>query len=133
VPRPQSVTFLVLVALGLSAFNLLGAVSAGQRYTVLSQLPLSLPAAYLLASSAVWAVVFGALAVGLWRLREWARRGMLAAATLYVAVGWAERLLFARSDYARESLPFLLMFQAAWLLLVWGILLRRGARQSFSA
>jgi hypothetical protein len=133
VPRPSSVTLLALLVLLLSVFNLLGAISAAQRYTVLSQLPLSLPAAYLLLKSLVWAVVFAALAVGLWRLREWARRGTLAAASLYVALGWAERLLFAQSDYARTSLPFFLVFQSLWLLWVWVTLLRRSARQRFSA
>ncbi len=117
----------------LAVFQGLGALAALQRYTVLSQLPLSLPAAYLVVSSALWAVVGGALAVGLWRLREWARRGTLAAGTLYVAVSWLERLLVAQSDYAQVSAPFFLAFQALWLLLLWLTLLRRGVRQSFSA
>ena len=30
-------------------------------------------------------------------------------------LGWAERLLFAQSDYARTSLPFFLVFQSLWL------------------
>ena len=117
----------------LGAYNLLGAVSSAQRYTVLNTLPLSLPPAYLIAAGAVWAVVFGALTVGLWRLRDWARRGTLAAAALYVAVNWVERLAFARSDFARESVPFFVGLHAAWLVLVAWILLRRRARQSFTA
>jgi hypothetical protein len=121
------------VVLILAAYNLLGAVSSGQRYTVLGALPLSLPAAYLIAAGAVWAVVFGALGAGLWRLREWARRGTLAAATAYVALNWVERLVFARSDYARDSAPYFLVLHAGWLLLVALILLRRQARQTFSA
>ncbi len=117
----------------LAGYNLLGAVASVQRYTVLSSLPLSLPPACLLAAKAAWAVALGALAWGLWQQREWARRGTLAALTVYVAVGWAERLLLARSDYARVSLPFFLALHAAWLLLVWVTLLRRKVRQGFSA
>ena len=132
-PRPRSVTLIALAVLGLAAYNLLGALSAIQRYTVLSALPLSLPAAYLIASSAVWTVALGTLAVGLWRQKEWARRGTLLALALYVALGWVERLLLARSDYAAVSAPFVLVFQTAWLLLAWLALLRRSARQSFSA
>jgi hypothetical protein len=133
VPRPRAVTSLALLVLLLAVFQALGALAALQRYTVLSQLPLSVPAAYLVASSALWAVVLGALAVGLWRLRAWARRGTLAAGTLYVAVGVLERLLLAQSDYAQVSAPFFLAFQAVWLLLLWLTLLRRGVRRSFSA
>jgi hypothetical protein len=117
----------------LAAYNLLGAVASAQRYTVLNELPLSLPAAYLIAAAGVWAVAFGALAMGLWRLREWARRGTLAAAGLYVALGWVERLVLARSDYARESAPFFLALHALGLLLVAVILLRPEVRQRFSA
>jgi hypothetical protein len=133
VPRPRSVTLVALAVLGLAAYNLLGALSAIQRYTVLSALPLGLPAAYLLASSAVWAALLGTLVAGLWRLKEWARRGTLLALTLYVALGWLERLLLARSEFAEVSAPFVVAFQGAWLLLVWLALLRRSARQSFSA
>ena len=117
----------------LAAYNLLGAVASAQRYTVLSALPLSLPAAYLIAAGAAWAVVWGALAVGLWRLRAWARWGMLAAAALYVALGAVERLVFARADYARESAPYFLALHAAWLAWVAWTLLRPKARQSFTA
>jgi hypothetical protein len=133
VPRPRSVTFVALAVLALAAYNLLGAVAALQRYTVLSALPLGLPAAYLIGSSAAWAFALAPLGVGLWRLKEWARRGVLAALTVYVALGWGERLLLARSDYAQVSAPFFLVFQAAWLLLVWLVLLRRRTRQHFSA
>jgi uncharacterized membrane protein (DUF2068 family) len=117
----------------LSAYNLLGAISSWQRYTVLRALPLSLPPAYLIAAGAVWALAFGALAVGLWRLRRWAQWGTLAALGLYLSLGWVERLVFARSDYALESVPFYMGVQAAWLALVAFTLYRRRARQSFSA
>jgi hypothetical protein len=124
---------LAALVLILAAYNLLGAVTSWQRYTVLRELPLDLPAAYLLAAGAVWAGVWGALAAGLWRLRAWAWRGTLAAAVLYSALSWGERLAFARTDYARSSAPFFLALHAVWLLLVALTLLRTKARRSFSA
>ena len=117
----------------LSAYNLLGAISSWQRYTVLRALPLSLPPAYLIAAGAVWALAFGALAVGLWRLRRWAQWGTLAALGAYLGLGWVERLVFARSDYAAVSAPFFLAVQAGGLALAAFILYRRRARQCFSA
>jgi hypothetical protein len=133
VPRPRSVTLLALAVLSLAAYNLLGAFAAGQRLALLAELPLDLPAAYLVASAAAWAAAFGSLGVGLWRLREWARRGTLVAAVLYVALSWVERLAFARTDYARASAPFFLALHAAWLLWVGLTLLRPRARRRFSA
>lgn len=132
-PRPRSVSLVALALAGLAGYNLLGTLAALQRYTVLSDLPLNLLPTYLAGSSAAWALVLGTLAVGLWRLKTWARRGTLAAATVYVAVGWGERWLLARSEYAEVSAPFFVAFQAAWLVVVWLVLLRRRARQSFSA
>jgi hypothetical protein len=130
--RPTSVTLLALAVLSLAAFHLLGVVSGGQRYTFLSTLPLSLPPAYVVIGNAVWGTVFGVMAVGLWRLRHWGRVGTLIAFSLYVAHAWLERLLFARSDYARVTAPYALALDLLGLGLVWGVLLRRTVRQQFS-
>ncbi|MGH2521257.1 MAG: hypothetical protein ACRDH2_02035 [Anaerolineales bacterium] len=130
-PRPTSVTLLALALFGLTAFNLLGAVSGVQRYGFLSRLPLGLLPAYLIGSSAVWAVVFGVLAAGLWGLRGWGRVGTLITFTLYVAQGWFDRLVLSRSDFAHTTIPYALLLSLIELALVWGILLRRKVRQSF--
>jgi hypothetical protein len=131
-PRPTSVTILALAVLCLSLFNLLGAVSGIQRYPFLSRLPLSLPLAYRIGSSAVWSITFGLMAFGLWRLKHWGRVGTLAAFSLFVAQAWLDRLLFSRSDYARTTLPFALLLTLISLAIVWGTLLRPKVRQSFN-
>lgn len=131
-PRPLSVTLLALLALSLAAINLLGVISSVRRYTVLSQLPLSLPVGVLAASAAVWTVAFGAMAVGLWWLKPWARRGSLVAFTAYLAQIWIERLVFGQSDYLRVSSLYYAVLHVLILALVWGILLRRPVRRAFS-
>jgi hypothetical protein len=131
-PRPHTVTLLALLVLSLAAINLLGLISSIRRYTVLSHLPLSLPAGVLAASAAVWAVVFSLLAVGLWRLKDWARRGTLLAVPAYLAQIWIERLVFAQSDYVRVSIPFYAGLHLLTLAVMWGILLRRPVRRAFS-
>lgn len=131
-PRPHTVTLLALLVSCLAAINLLGVISSVRRYTVLSRLPLSLPAGALVASAAVWAVAFGLLAVGLWRLKQWARRGTLVAFTVYLAQIWVERLVFGQSDYLRVTTPFYAMLHVLTLAVVWGILLRRPVRRAFS-
>lgn len=104
--------------LSLSAFNLLRAVSAYRQWKFLGELPLSVPPAYLLATGAVWAVVLSALAAGLWRRQGWARLGLLAAFPLYVAQGWFERLVLARSDYSRATFGWSLLLDVVSLMVV---------------
>lgn len=131
-PRPTSVTILALAVLCIAAYHALGAAAAIQGYTVLQQLPLALPPAYLLGRGVVWAAVFAALAGGLWWMKHWARLGTPIALTVYVAAGWVERLGFAQSDYAQVSAPCFAALQVLGLALVWGLLLRRPTRQSFT-
>ena len=131
--RPRRVTLLALAYIALALFNLLGAVSGVQRYTVLRDLPLAVPPAYLIVSSAAWAMIFAVFGNGLWRLREWARRAAPLALALYLAQGWFDQLVLARSDYARLSFPFHLALHLAVLALVSGVLWWKGTRRAFSA
>jgi hypothetical protein len=131
-PRPRTVTFLAILVLCIAAFNALGVISGIRRYTVLSRLPLSLPPVVPIASSAVWAVVFALLAFGLWRLKRWARRGTLAAVTLYLAQFWIERLAFGQTDYIQTTIWYYVGLDAVILLVVWGGLLRSKVRRAFA-
>jgi hypothetical protein len=130
--RPRSVTLVALALAGLAAVNLLGVVTGVQRYTVLRDLPLSVPPTYLVLSSAVWAVVFGPLALGLWRCKHWARLGAPLALALYLAVVWVERLVLGRSDFVRATVPYYLTLHLLSLVVVSVTLLRRKARQAFT-
>ncbi len=130
--RPRSVTLLALGVLSIAAFSALGLVSGLRRYTILSSLPLELPPAVPIASSAIWAVVLGPLAFGLWRLKPWARPGTLAAVTLYLAQFWFERLVFGQSEYIRVTIWFYVGLDAVILLFTWGTLLRPKVRRAFS-
>jgi hypothetical protein len=131
-PRPRSVTLLALLVLSMAALNLLGLISGVRRYTLLSRLPLSLPPALPIVSSGLWAAVFGLVALGLWRLKHWARWGTLAAVTLYIAQFWIERLLFGQSDYIRTTIWFYVGLHVVVLILVLGCLSRNKVRQAFS-
>jgi uncharacterized membrane protein (DUF2068 family) len=85
-----------------------------------------------LASAAVWTLAFGLLAVGLWRLKRWARWGTLAAVTLYLAQTWLEQWVFGQSDYLRTTAWFYVGLDVVLLLYVWGSLLQPGIRHSFT-
>jgi len=117
----------------MAVFNLVSVIGVVQAYTVLAGLGLSLPPWLLAAASGIWTIVFGVITIGLWRLKQWARLGTLAAVTVYLAQIWAERLFFGRSDYARVSTPFYSVMYLLLLALVWGILWRGRVRRAFSA
>ena len=133
VPRPFSVTLLALAVFCLAAFNLLGVVSGIQQFAFWRSLPLSVSPVYLILARAFWAATFSAAGVGLWRLRHWGWTLALAASSVYAAHGWFERLVLARSEFARVTLPWALGVTAVSLALVWGILWRAKVRRSFSA
>jgi hypothetical protein len=104
--RSLSLRLLAVALLGLAAYNALGVVSGAWQYAYLRQLPLDVPAAYLLAGHGVWALAWGALALGLWRRWSWARWGTMAAAVLYLGHGWLNRLVWGNSDYALQTAPW---------------------------
>lgn len=120
---PRSVLGLAWAALGLAAFNLLGVFDGLSRYAFLSQLPLSVPLAYLIASHAVWAAAWAALAVGLWRRQTWARWGILIGSIVYVAQGWLNRWMGSRSDYVTATAPWALGLSVLGVGLAWWIIL----------
>ena len=84
------------------------------------QLSLILPLE--LALALAWALIFAWLAVNLWRGAQ--TRRLWQALALYVVVSVLRLLLFARADYDRGRLPFLLLT----LLLAAFLLLRRRTR-----
>ncbi len=75
-----------------------------------------------LALTLAWALIFAWLAVTLWRGAQTRRLGQ--ALAIYAFVSVMRLLLFARADYDRDRLPFLLLT----LLLAAFLLLRRRTR-----
>ncbi|MGQ0601121.1 MAG: hypothetical protein ACT4QE_05420 [Anaerolineales bacterium] len=97
--RPRSLTFVCIILLGLSLFNLLGAASVYQRWDFLSRQSLAISPLYFAIGDGMWTAAFGALTFGLWRRAGWARTATLFAYGLYLAHGWLNRLLFAQADF----------------------------------
>jgi hypothetical protein len=115
---------LALVVLSLAVFNAGRAVVAFRQAGLMSELGLSGALVALVITGAVWAIGFGAAAIGLYRLKRWARRWLLVAVILYQANLWWIRLTFERSSFEPLTRPAdaalsILSVAVVWALLWW--------------
>ena len=120
--RPRIVTILAAVVFLLGLVQCIRAVTLFQQRNSPVELELSIPLPYAILAASFWGTVLVAASAGLWQLRRWGAWLTLAAVTGSQAQGWFDRLVFARSDYARISAGFDAGVSAAVLLLTWGIL-----------
>jgi hypothetical protein len=116
------VILLTALLLILGVANIGRAMLALRYSTRLPNLPLTVSLDYLAAMGGFWGITFISCAIGLSLFREWGRRSTLAAVTLYQVNVWANRLLFAVSEYARQTVPRDLVLTATFLLLFWTLL-----------
>lgn len=125
--RPLLVTWLSLGVLTLAVFTL-GGWLAG---LTLPELPYSVPKAYLLGRNALWAA-WGGLTALLVFLGRQSGVGLLRVGGL-VGLGWywADRLLFARSDFTRNRWPLAAVLTALAVTTVAAILSRPNVREYF--
>jgi len=120
---PEIAVILLIALLLILGIASLGRAVLALRYsTSLPDLPLTISLEYMAAMAGFWGVTFIICAIGLSLFREWARRSTLAAVTLYQVNLWANRLLFAVSEYARQTVPRDLVLTTSLLLLFWTLL-----------
>lgn len=131
--RPFVITLLAFAMLSLAAFNAWRAVLAIQiqQLDFLRDFHLSGPQTALTLTGILWVFGFGAPAVGLFRLRRWARRWTLAAIVLYQANLWLIRLAFERSSTEPPTRPADAAISILSILLVWAILWWPRVRRAF--
>lgn len=116
--RPKLVTTLTLGVLTLATLYL---VRFGLGLT-LPKLPLSVPAWYIPLTGAFWGVGALVVAYGLFTGRAWAPGAARWGAVAFAVWYWADRLIFARSDYAQRTIPASTVITVLGLAGVWVIL-----------
>jgi len=129
--RPFSVTLLAAAVLLLALFNLLRFAQALKDAYLMIDLQLAAPLALIFSTGAVWTIGFGALSIGLYRLKHWARIGTLIAIVLYHINVWLIRLAFSRSSDEWLTRSADAAISALSILVVWGILLLPRVRRVF--
>lgn len=126
--RPASVTWLCVVVLIITAVFLAG-FAAGLSLPVL---PLSVPNRYLVLRNGIWGLGGIATVLTLFTGSAWAPALARGWAGMLVLWYWSERLLFARSAYARQSWPAALGFTAIGLMWLLWVLNRPKIRSYFT-
>ena len=129
--RPRSVTFFALAVLYLGIVNLARAWLALNGSSFERALPLKMPLIYLGIGGLLWGCVFVVAAFGVWRLRAWARRGMLGAIIAYQLHIWANHFIFDTSLYARQVWPFEAGLSMIWIAVAWGFLFLPGIKRLY--
>jgi peptidoglycan/LPS O-acetylase OafA/YrhL len=80
----------VLTFTGLQAIKLWATISS---WNYLNSLPLSVSPVYLGVNAAVWMIIGGVLAFGLWRVRSWALPATRWAIIVYFLEVWLDRVV----------------------------------------
>ena len=99
--------------------NILRAVLALQQ-SMLLDVPVAEPPAYLFVMSLAWAAAFGACVFGLARSRGWAARVTIAVIVLYQANLWLNHFVFARSPEASARAGFAALLSVLSIVLITG-------------
>jgi hypothetical protein len=88
----------------------------------LTELGLDIPPQVIALANGVWALLLLACAIGLWRLRPWARRATGVAVPLHELTFLVMQAVFARSESAQRGWPIMLLWSGATILITWVLL-----------
>jgi hypothetical protein len=130
--RPFRITLIALGMLSLAAFNAWRAILVVRQLEYLRGLSLEGPALVLALTGLGWAAGFGVAAIGLYRLRRWARLWTMAAIVLYQANLWLVRLVFEKSPDEPVTRPADAALAVLSIAVVWGVLSWPSMRRMFA-
>lgn len=129
--RPPSVTWLTVGVLSFTVVFVTRLLLAIRQWAFLSQLPLTVPPAYLALSGFVWSMVGALTAWGLWFGKLWAKRGMQIAASAFALYYWTDHLFLVSDPLKGTNWPFTLGITILTTMLIFWTLSRPRARAFF--
>lgn len=116
---------MILLVAALAAANLIGLVGALEAAPVVGSLDLPFPVAAPVIFAGAWAVIFGAVWVGLLVKRPPAQRWAVPLVTIYAISRLFALVFLARAEYDWGRLPFQIALTLIALLPLWWIALRK--------
>jgi hypothetical protein len=105
-------------------------IQALMQMGFLAELDLSISPSLVVLVNGAWALALLACAVGLWRLRPWARRATGVAVPLHELTFLALQAAFAQQSVA--SAPITLVWSGVTILVVWVLLSLPGTKRAFT-
>lgn len=129
--RPTLITLIAFAVLSLAAYNAGRAAVAIQATELLLSLGLVAPQRALVVTGVLWALGWGVAAVGLFRLRRWARSWTPAAMVLYQANLWLVRLTLEKSPNEPLTRPADAAVSILSIAVVWAVLRWSRVRRAF--
>lgn len=131
--RPRRVTILAGGVFTLGLVNGWRAGSLAAQYPWLSSLPITLDPRLRFMMAALWALVFLAVAVALWRGRTRGRTAVPLALTVYALYRWLLLAFYVVSPVARARWPALLAAHGAGLVFSLWVVHSAAGRAFFRA
>ena len=129
--RPWFLWGLSLIVLMTGVYNLLLALDQAINAGDYRALGVSYPPLLRSALALVWGIGFAAVGIGLWRRRQWARRGLLILVSNYGAFGVLWLVVYAESDFSRDRIAFQVAVTAGVIGAVAWITRWRRVRRAF--
>ncbi len=129
--RPWLVWGLSLIALLTAVYNLLLALDQALNAGEYRALGVSYPPLLRSGLALAWGTGFAAVGIGLARRQPWARRGLLILVSNYGVFGVLWLVVYAKSDFSRDRVPFQIAVTAGLIGAVAWITRRRRVRRAF--
>jgi hypothetical protein len=130
--RPRSVLLVAALVVAVALLDLARALQAVTQRAFLAELPLPIPPALWALVHGGWALVLMACALGLWRLRPWARRATALAAPLHELTFIAMLAAFGRAEPVQSGWPVALLLSSVTILAIWVLLSLRSTKRAFT-
>ncbi len=129
--RPWLVWGLSLIALLTAVYNLLLALDQALNAGEYRALGVSYPPLLRSGLALAWGTGFAAVGIGLARRQPWARRGLLILVSNYGVFGVLWLVVYAKSDFSRDRVPFQIAVTAGLIGAVAWITRWRRVRRAF--
>jgi hypothetical protein len=119
---PSRHPFLILICMSLALFQIITALQVLQLPDAVAS-AVSIPVAWQVGLSTGWSLLFFVAALTLFYRKRWSVRLAGALIVLFVLYSLLRLVVFARADYDRARLPFLMMITVLLLALpVWRLM-----------
>jgi hypothetical protein len=120
--RPARITFLTISFLAISLYHFAQIILVIKNWSTISDFPLTISPAYLIADGLVWFSAGLTLCWGLWKGKKWARNAGMIISLLYSLAFWVDQIWISANpefslEWPADLAISLLGLGAIWLII----------------